>query len=129
MAFHQGFASPRATPADPATLLVNVRAALNDPTVGISALDANHYDADKDSPWLSADIVACQSAIDACPAQTPQSLVKAYLDAQPLVERARDLTILDQVNLIRSKLPTPLVAITVAQWINAVKNKVDALTP
>jgi hypothetical protein len=129
VAFHQPFVSPRGTPADPATLQANVRAALNDGTVGISAIDATHYDADKDSPWTAADFAACQGAIDACPAQTPQSLVKAYLDNQALVDRAIDLTILDQVNLIRSKLPTPLIAITPQQWINAVKNKVDTLTP
>lgn len=56
-----------------------------------------------------------------------QSDVKAYVDAMPLVEQAIDLTILDQVNLIRSKLPVPLVAVTVAQWIAAVKAKVDTL--
>jgi len=56
-----------------------------------------------------------------------QSDVKAFIDAMPLVEQAIDLTILDQVNLIRSKLPTPLGAITPAQWIAAVKAKVDTL--
>lgn len=56
-----------------------------------------------------------------------QRNVKAFIDNMPLVEQAIDLTILDQVNLIRSKLPTPLGAITVAQWINAVKAKVDTL--
>lgn len=56
-----------------------------------------------------------------------QKDVKAYLDAMSLVERAIDLTILDQVNFIRSKLPTPLGAITPAQWVAAVKAKVDAL--
>jgi hypothetical protein len=129
VAFHQGFTSPRATLADPATLQANVRAALNDQTVGISAFDASHYDVDKDALWSPADIAACQSAIDACPAQTPQSLVKAYLDNQSLVDRAKDLANLDQFNLIRSKLVPPLPAITPAQALNAVKAKVDTLTP
>jgi hypothetical protein len=123
------FQTTRTTMADPVTLVANVRAAVSDATADCFANDPTHYIATKATPWLPADVAACQSVIDACPTATPQSLVKAYLDAQPLVERARDLTILDQVNLIRSKLPTPLVAITVAQWINAVKAKVDALTP
>lgn len=53
--------------------------------------------------------------------------VRAFLDAMPLVEQAINLTILDQVNLLRSKLPVPLVAVTAAQWIAAVKQKVDSL--
>jgi hypothetical protein len=127
VAFHQPFVSARVTPADPATLQANVRAALSDVTVGVSSVDATHYDADKDSPWSPADITACQTALDVCPAQTAQSLVKAYLDNQTLVDKAIDLTILDQVNLIRSKLPVPLVAVTPLQFINAVKAKVDSL--
>jgi hypothetical protein len=45
----------------------------------------------------------------------------------PLVQQAVYLTILDQVNLLRSKLPVPLAAVTVAQWIAAIKARVDTL--
>jgi hypothetical protein len=53
--------------------------------------------------------------------------VQAYVNNLPLVEKAIDLTILDQMNFIRSKLPTPLGAITPQQWIDAVVAKVDTL--
>ena len=53
--------------------------------------------------------------------------VQAYIDAMPLVEKAIDLTILDQVNFIRARLPTPLGAITPAQWVQAAKDKVLTL--
>lgn len=67
-------------------------------------------------------------AVDATAQHTQdQTNVKAYIDALPLVEKAIDLTILDQVNFIRARLPTPLGAITVPQWIAAVKAKVDTL--
>lgn len=56
-----------------------------------------------------------------------QKDVKAYVDTMALIDQAINLTILDQVNLLRSKLPTPLGAITPAQWIAAVKAKVDTL--
>lgn len=56
-----------------------------------------------------------------------QTDVKAYIDAMPLVEQAIDLTILDRINFISARLPVPLAAITPAQWITAVKAKVDAL--
>lgn len=67
-------------------------------------------------------------AVDAAAQHTQdQTDVKAFVDALPLVQQAVYLTILDQVNLLRSKLPTPLVAVTVAQWINAIKARVDTL--
>jgi hypothetical protein len=53
--------------------------------------------------------------------------VQAYVSNMPMVEKAINLTILDQVNFIRARLPTPLGAITPAQWIQAVKDKVDTL--
>jgi hypothetical protein len=53
--------------------------------------------------------------------------VQAYVDNMVLVEKAVNLTILDQVNFIRARLPTPLGAITAQQWIDAVKQKVDTL--
>jgi len=56
-----------------------------------------------------------------------QKDVRAYVDAMSLIDTAKDLTTLDQINLIRSKLPVPLAAITPAQWIAAVKAKVDTL--
>lgn len=123
------FQTTRPTMADPVTLIANVRAAVSDATADIFANDPSHYIATKATAWSASDVATCQSLIDTCQSATPQSLVKAFLDNQPLVDRAIDLTILDQVNLIRSKLPTPLIAITPAQWINAVKAKVDTLTP
>jgi len=53
--------------------------------------------------------------------------VQAFVSDMPLVEKAINLTILDQVNFIRARLPTPLGAITPQQWIDAVKAKVDTL--
>src|SRR3954469_22378101 len=97
------FQTTRQTLADPASLIANVRAAVNDVTADIFANDPSHYIATKVTPWLPADLATCQGLVDTCQSATPQSLVKAYLDNQTLVEKAIDLTILDQVNLIRSK--------------------------
>lgn len=56
-----------------------------------------------------------------------QKDVKTYIDAMPLVEQAIDLTILDRINFISARLPVPLAAITPAQWVTAIKAKVDTL--
>jgi hypothetical protein len=67
-------------------------------------------------------------AVDATAQHTQdQTDVKQFVDNLPLVQQAVYLTILDQVNVIRARLPVPLAAITVAQWIAAVKSKVDSL--
>lgn len=67
-------------------------------------------------------------AVDAAAQHTQdQTDVKAFVANLPLIEKAIDLTILDQVNFIRARLPTPLGAITPAQWIAAVQAKVDTL--
>lgn len=68
-----------------------------------------------------------QAAVDAAPVPSEMLTVKRYIDQMPLAERANFLTILDQINFIRSKLPTPLAAITPAQYVAAVKAKAESL--
>lgn len=70
-----------------------------------------------------------QAAVNACAVPSELADVKRYIDTMPLAERANYLVILDQVNLIRSKLPTPLAAITVQQYLAAVKTKAETLAP
>ena len=69
-----------------------------------------------------------QAAVDAAPAPCELLTVKRYVDQMPLAERANFLTILDQINFIRSKLPTPLGAITPEQYVAAVKAKAESLS-
>ena len=42
---------------------------------------------------------------------------------------AISLTILDQVNVIRARLPTPLAAITTNQMLNAIDDKFHSIDP
>lgn len=69
-----------------------------------------------------------QAAVTACAAPSELADVKRYVDNMSLAERANFLAILDAVNLIRSKLVPPLVAVTPAQYIAAVKAKAEALS-
>lgn len=68
------------------------------------------------------------------PAQiTAADTVKAQRDAQfqvdamSLYDKARDLALIDQLNVIRAALPTPLPAITPAQALAAVRQKAGIL--
>ena len=67
-------------------------------------------------------------AIDA-PAQTAQARIEAHaqLDASPIYLKAILLALVDQINLVRSNLPTPLPALTPAQIIAAIKTKASGL--
>ena len=62
-------------------------------------------------------------AIDAA-AQTAQDQkeAQAQIDAIPIV-----LTLVDQINVLRAALPTPLPAVTPQQAISAIRNKVSTL--
>lgn len=52
----------------------------------------------------------------------------ANTDASAKILRAAALALLDQINVIRAALPTPLPAITVAQAKAAIQNKIDGGT-
>jgi hypothetical protein len=67
-------------------------------------------------------------AIDAA-AQTAQDQkeAQAQIDAIPIVLKAIVLTLVDQINVLRAALPTPLPAVTPQQAISAIRNKVSTL--
>lgn len=125
MAAYQTFTSVRATEPDPTALLTQLRAL--DATVGVQHSVGPTYVIKKATDWTAPQIAAAQNALDTAPASTPQLTAQAWVDAMPLNEKALILTLLDQVNLIRSKLSPPLPAITPAQVLQAVRDKAGTL--
>lgn len=77
--------------------------------------------------WNGVDTTAIQNAIFNCAAETDRTDAKTFIDGMPLFEKALFLTLLDEVNLIRSLLSPSQPARTPAQWINAAKAKADTL--
>lgn len=53
--------------------------------------------------------------------------VQAAIDAMPIFEKAIVLALIDQLNVIRSKLVPPLADVTPAQALNAIRNKAGTL--
>jgi len=122
--------------ASVAAVLDNTLRAQNIPIDGVSIGDVTdrgswrvHFRPEATDPQKTqAQTVVNTVVVDAAALHSQdQRDVQAYLDAMSLVEKSIDLTILDQFNFIRSKLPTPLGAITPAQWVQAVKDKVLTL--
>lgn len=127
MADYHSFTSTRTTRPNFPALLAAVRAAV-DASVGLFLEPGfNALRAKKNTLWTPAQIAAAQNAIDTAPADTPQLTAQQAVDAMSIFEKAIILTILDQVNLIRSKLSPPLGAITVQQMIDAVRAKAGTL--
>ena len=67
-------------------------------------------------------------AIDAAAqAVQDQRDAQAFLDAIPIWAKALVLALIDQLNVIRAALPTPLAAITPAQALAAIRTKAGTL--
>lgn len=125
MAAYQVFTSARTTEPDAASLLANLRAL--DASAGVHHTAGPLYTIKKATDWTVPQISAAQSVIDAAPASSPQLAAQAWVDVMPLGQKAFILTLLDQINLIRSKLSPPLGAITPGQVLQAVRDKAGTL--
>lgn len=82
---------------------------------------------DKPTAWQASEITAVQAAVNAASNQTPQTDAQNAIDNLSIFEKSRDLWLLDQINICRAGLPTPLAAITPAQAIAGVRAKAATL--
>lgn len=122
--------------ATPVALVIQALKAAGIPVDGVSIGDpANRatwivqYGAAATAPQKTAGAALLLTvAIDAA-AQAAQDDLDAQLaiDAVPLVLKAIVLALIDQLNLIRAALPSPLGAITPAQAIAAIRAKAGQL--
>lgn len=121
---------PRATEPDLAALSDAIRAHMTAATTGSFYVQWNGSAVIIEAPDLSrVNDATIQSAVTAAPEPSNKADVKRWVDSMPLAEKATFLTILDGVNLVRSKLSPPLAAVTPAQFIAAIKAKADEIVP
>lgn len=120
------FTSPRVTTPDWAALLASLRTAVNDPAAAFVWRGAD-YRVKKTTAFTAPELAATQTAIDSAPALTVQRSAQSEIDAMSIFDKARDLTLIDQLNVIRAALPTPLPAITPAQAFAAIRTKAGTL--
>jgi hypothetical protein len=125
MAAYQSFASGRTTEPDPASLLAQLRAVV-DATVGVQhAVGTVGYVLKKTTAWTAPQITAAQNAIDTAPTTSDQLTAQALIDSLSIFDKAQDLTLLDEINVLRSALS--LTPRTVAQAIAAIRTKAGTL--
>lgn len=124
---YQAFTSSRTTWPDEPQLLASLRSTV-DATIGFSIDRTTRQIAvKKNSAWTQPQITSAQNVIDTAPAVTPQTVAQAEIDAWPIAQRALVLALIDQLNVIRSKLSPPLPDITPAQALAAVRAKAGTL--
>jgi hypothetical protein len=121
MSSYQTFTAARVTEPDLSTLLVQLRAL--DATAGVQHSAGATYIIKKATAWTGPQITAAQNVLDTAPVSTPQLTAQAVIDGMPIETKAIILALIDQLNVIRAALPSPLGAITPAAAIAAVRAK------
>lgn len=125
MSSYQTFTTARLTEPDPTSLLAQLRAL--DVTAGVMHNPGGPYTIKKATAWTAPQITAAQNVIDTAPASTPQLTAQAEVDSWSITTRALLLALIDQINVLRAALPTPLAAITPAQALAAMRTKAGTL--
>lgn len=125
MPFYITLTSTRDTMPDPVALNTAVKGATD--STAVLVWNGWEWKGKKSTTWTAQQITAAQNALDSVAALTPQLAAQRELDAS-IIERALALALLDQINVIRAALPTPLGAITVNQAVTAIKNKAGTLS-
>jgi hypothetical protein len=121
------FTSPRTTEPDPASLLAQLRAL--DATVGVqheSILPAI-YVLKKATAWTAPQIAAAQTVLDTAPDASLRMTAKAEIAAMSIFQQAILLMLLDEINVLRAALPSPLPPVTKQQAFQRALAKADTL--
>ncbi len=77
--------------------------------------------------FSGVDTVAVDAAVAAAPAATPQLDAQAWVDALPIEMKAIVLTLLDEINILRTHAAIGLAARTPTQAVNAIRAKAGTL--
>lgn len=121
------FSSDRTTVPDHGGMVASVRVACGDASASVIVRSASSYSVKKAAAFTPAEITAIQAAIDAAPAQTARTQAQQTIDGWPLEYKALILALIDALNVVRAKLPTPLPPITPAQALQAIRDKAGTL--
>ena len=128
MAAYQSFTSARGTRPDPIGLLLDLRAAVSaDVGLTLNSPTWQQVTLKKTTAWTAPQIAAAQTVLDTAPAGTPQIAAQRLVDAMSLYDKARDLALIDALNVIRVALSPPKVDITPAQALAAIRTKAGTL--
>lgn len=82
---------------------------------------------EKPTPWQANEITAVQSAVNAAADATPQTEAQGQIDQLPIWAQALALTLLDQINLLRTQPTTVFPTVTPSAAIAAMRTKAGNL--
>jgi len=124
--FYESFTSTRTTEPDFGSLVAQLRAL--DATAGvIHDAGTQIYRIKKNSAWTNPQRTAAQNAIDAAPAVTSQLVAQSEIDGMSIFQKAILLTLLDEINRLRTQPTTTFTTISPATAIAAVRTKAGTL--
>jgi hypothetical protein len=126
MAFYIDLSSARTTVPDQPALLVALQSTV-DPAIVIGPLSQTSFRVKKPTLWTAPQIASAQNALDTVAARTDESIAQFEVDKLGIRERAILLTLLDQINLLRTQPTTVMSSVTPAQAIAAVRTKAGTL--
>jgi hypothetical protein len=116
----------RADLPDLDTLWPALRAAVADPTaIAYPSPGREFWDFYKATAWSPTQIAAAQDLLNTVAPLTPQVAAQRRIDAMPIDTKALLLTLLDQINVLRTA--AGLSTVTPAQAIAAVRTKAGTL--
>lgn len=77
--------------------------------------------------FTGVNMTSVTNAVVAAPVTSPQLDAQDAIDNMPILQKAIVLALIDQLNVIRAALPSPLGAITPAQAVAAIRTKAGTL--
>lgn len=123
MSIYHTFISIRVTEPDKGSLLALLRAL--DSSAGVQHDFGPKFIIKKSTDWNQQQINAAQNVLDNAPASSPSLTAQNEIDNWPISVKALVLTLIDQLNMLRSLHSLP--AITPAQAIAAIRTKAGIL--
>jgi hypothetical protein len=125
----QGFPRSGASP-DLAALAVAIRPTVGDPfylSAQMSLGGAVTVFVEKPSVWTGPQTTAVQGAVNAALDASDQTDAQNAIDGMSIFQKAIVLVLIDELNIVRAALPSPLGARTPAQALTAIRAKAGTL--
>lgn len=126
MALFLDFSSARTTVPDHPALASLLQTTI-DPAIAIGPLSQTRFRVKKPTDWTAPQIQAAQNVLDTAPARTDELSAQFEVDKLGIREKAILLTLLDQINLLRTQPATVFASVTPAQAVTAVRAKAGTL--
>lgn len=112
---------------DDRVVLASLRTALADATIGMyRATGGTIYRLKKNSDWTAAQARLAQTTIDGVPIATAQTVAQLAIDDLPIATKALVLTLLDEINALRTALA--LVPRSPGQLLTAARLKAGQIS-